>query len=388
MNNRRAFLIVLDGVGIGALPDADQYGDLEAHTLLHVAEECGPLRLPNLSRLGLGNILSIPGVEPVDAPAAAFGRMAERAAGKDTTAGHWEISGVIVENPLPTFPDGFPRSLLDRFEEKIGRSVIGNIAASGTQIIMDLGEEHVRTGSPIVYTSADSVFQIAAHEDVMPVEDLYRCCAIARKMLVGDLAVARVIARPFTGSRGDYQRSRKRHDYSLAPPGKTVFEAIAEEGGEVCGIGKISDIYAGRGITRSETSVDNDEGVTRLLREMERPGPAMVFVNLNDFDSLWGHRNDPESFARGLEAFDLRVPEIMARLSGEDLLLITADHGNDPTTPGTDHSREYVPVLLIAPGASPGLALGTRSTFADVAATLAGHLGVSYDCPGRPMQQD
>lgn len=388
MSNRRAFLIVLDGVGIGALPDAEDYGDVGANTILHVAEESGPLHMPHMERLGLGNILPMPGVDAVERPEAAFGRMEEQSAGKDTTAGHWEISGVILKNPLPTFPDGFPRTMLDRYEEKIGRSVIGNRAASGTVILHELGEEHLATGNPIVYTSADSVFQLAAHEEVIPLQDLYRYCEIAREMLTGDLGVARVIARPFLGTAGSFVRTKNRHDYSLSPPGPTVFEAIAGEGLEVRGIGKISDIYAGRGITASEKSANNREGTERLIRSMADLAAGVAFVNLNDFDSLWGHRNDPESFARGLEEFDRHLPEILASRGEDDVLLITADHGNDPTTPGTDHSREYVPLLALGPGLAAGRSLGTRRTFADIAATLASHFDIPFSGPGEPLQQE
>ncbi len=387
MNRRHAFLIVLDGVGIGALPDAVEYGDTGANTLLHVAMKCGPLDAPNLGRLGLGNIIPLPGVDAAEKPAAAFGRMAERSAGKDTTAGHWEIGGVIVEKPFPRFPGGFPGAFIRRFEERIGRRVLGNRAASGTAILDELGAEQLRTGGVIVYTSADSVFQVAAHEEAVAVEELYSICETAREMLTGDLAVARVIARPFTGGEGGFVRSKTRRDYSLPPPGHTVFEAIGREGGVVRGIGKISDIYAGRGITESMKTKDNDGGVDLLLEAMICPEVTCAFVNLNDFDTLWGHRNDPESFGRGIEAFDRRLPEILDRRSEDDLLVITADHGNDPTTPGTDHSREYVPLLLLGPGIAAGRSLGTRRTFADVAATVAHHLDIPYRSPGTPAQK-
>ncbi len=383
MKNRRAFLIVLDGVGEGA-----DYGDAGANTLLHIAQECGPLELPQMERLGLGNILPLPGVDPRESAEAAFGKMAELSAGKDTTAGHWEISGVIQKQPLPTFPSGFPRSLLDRFEEAIGRSIIGNRAASGTMIINELGDQHVQSGSPIVYTSADSVFQLAAHEEVIPLAELYRFSEIAREMLTGEFGVARVIARPFVGSAGNYVRTKNRHDYSLPPPGRTVFEAIAEEGFPVLGIGKISDIYAGKGITRSVKTAGNREGVEELLRAMEGLEQGVAFVNLNDFDSLWGHRNDPESFARGLEEFDRNLISILDSRRPDDLLIITADHGNDPTMPGTDHSREYVPLLALGPGVGAGSSLGTRRTFADIAAALAHHLGLPFSGAGQAIQQE
>ena len=384
---RRAFIILLDGVGVGALPDAEAYGDSGANTFLHVAERSGPLRLPEMCRLGMGNILAAPGIDPVPAPEAAFGRMMERSAGKDTTAGHWEIGGVILEKGLPVFPDGFPDDLIERFEKETGRGTLGNKAASGTEIINELGEEHLESGALIVYTSADSVFQVAAHEDVIPPEELYRLCLITRRFLTGEWGVARVIARPFTGVPGSFRRTPRRRDFSLPPPGRTVFETIAASGRPVLGIGKIHDIYTGRGITESLHTSNNGEGVLRMTEAMEKAGSRVAFVNLNDFDSLWGHRNDPESFARGLEEFDRHLPRFRERLREEDLLILTADHGNDPTTPGTDHTREHVFLLALGPGVPPGRDLGTRKTFADVAATLARHFGLAWDGPGEAIQE-
>ncbi len=386
MKNRRAFLIVLDGVGIGSLPDAAEWNDEGSNTFVHVAEECGPLDLPHLVSLGMGCIAPAPGVKPVSSPGAAYGRMHEQAAGKDTTAGHWELAGSILRDPFPVFPEGFPAELMHRFESAIGRKSLANRPASGTVILEELGVEHRRTGFPIVYTSADSVFQIAAHEDIVPIETLYEWCRIARGLLIGDLAVARVIARPFIGEEGAFRRTKRRRDFSLEPPATTIFDKLAAAGAEVHGIGKIHDIYCGRGITRSTRTADNDEGMDRLIESLQDLEQCMAFVNLNDFDSLWGHRNNPESFARGLEAFDRRLPEMLKLRRDEDLFLITADHGNDPTTPGTDHSREYVPLIVLGPGFAPGRDLGTRETFADVAATLSRHFDVSFKGPGRAMQ--
>lgn len=382
----RLFLILLDGVGVGELPDAADYGDEGANTFLHVAEKGGPLRLPNLTRLGMGNIQPAPGVEPSDDPLAAFARLRELSPGKDTTAGHWELAGVVLDNPFPVFPDGFPPELIGSFEEKIGREMLGNRPASGTVILDELGEEHVRTGKPIVYTSADSVFQIAAHEDVIPLEELYRQCRIARELLTGPWAVARVIARPFAGKPGAFRRTGDRKDFSLAPTGHTVFQALEESGIDVYGIGKIEDIYTGVGITRSVHTADNKEGMDRMEEAMADAGGGAAFVNLNDFDSKWGHRNDPESFARGLEVFDARLPSFLSHLREEDLLLITSDHGTDPTTPGTDHTREHIFLLAVGHGIPTEKDLGVRRTFADVAATIARHFNVDYECLGTAVQ--
>ncbi|NNE10170.1 MAG: phosphopentomutase, partial [Gemmatimonadetes bacterium] len=305
----------------------------------------------------------------------------------DTTAGHWEIAGVTLAKPFPVFPDGFPPAVMTLFEERIGRGTLANSATSGTVVIDEFGEEHVRTGKPIIYTSADSVFQIAAHEDVIPVETLYEQCEIAREILQGEWAVARVIARPFVGEPGSWKRTANRRDYSLSPFRKNVFESIEEAGWPVHGIGKIHDIFTGRGIGRTTKAGTNEEGIAVVLDLLDREEPGVLFVNLNDFDSKWGHRNDPESFARGLERFDEAIPDILKRLTDRDLLIITADHGNDPTTPGTDHSRELVPLLVRGPGFAPR-DLGTRDTFADAGQTIARHFGVSHDGPGVPMQSE
>ncbi|MBM7865156.1 phosphopentomutase [Heliobacterium gestii] len=367
---KRVILIVLDSVGIGELPDADRYGDRGSHTLANIARAVGGLRLPNLAKLGLGNIDVIAGVSPAERPDGLFGKMAERAPGKDTTTGHWELAGVILDKPFPVYPDGFPPEVMETFEKAIGRSTLGNVAASGTEIIERLGEEHMATGAPIVYTSADSVFQIAAHEEVIPLEELYRYCQIARDILRGDHAVGRVIARPFVGVPTAFRRTTNRHDYSLKPPGRLVFDVIAEAGREVAAVGKIYDIYAGQAISRHVSTRSNMEGVDRTLDYMREVAQGLIMTNLVDFDMLYGHRNDPEGYARALEEFDGRLPEILAALQPEDLLLVTADHGCDPTTPSTDHSREYVPVLVTGQQIPSGIPLGIRSTFADLGETV------------------
>lgn len=373
---RRVILIVLDSVGVGELPDAHAYGDQGSNTLAHTAAAVGGINLPNMADLGLGNILSIQGVPPVEQARGAYGRMAEQSPGKDTTTGHWEIAGIILERPFPVYPEGFPAGLIAGFEQAIGRPVLGNVVASGTQIIEELGEEHVRTGHPIVYTSADSVFQIAAHEEVIPVDELYRMCEIAREMLVGEHAVGRVIARPFVGKPGAWERTPRRHDYSLKPISPTVLDAVKTAGQQVVAVGKIKDIFAGEGITRSLTTLNNMDGVDKTLAVLREPFQGLLFANLVDYDSKYGHRNDVEGYARALEEFDRRLPELLAALRPEDILIITADHGCDPTTKSTDHSREYVPVMVCGDYVLPHVDLGIRETFADLGATVADILGV------------
>ncbi len=373
----RAVLITLDGVGIGALPDAADYGDAGANTLQHVAAACAGLRLPHLQSLGLGNLLDIPGVPPVAAPRGGFGRMLERSAGKDTTTGHWELAGVIQKQPFPTFPAGFPEEIIAAFRRETGLDPLGNCAASGTEILRRLGEEHLRSGRPIVYTSADSVFQIAAHEAVIPVARLYEICRIARRIL-DPYRVGRVIARPFVGTdAASFRRTPRRHDYSLPPTGETVLDRLAAAGLPVLAIGKIADIYAGRGIAELLTSDGNADGMGKTLAALDRLAKGLIFTNLVDFDMLYGHRLDAAGFGRALEEFDAWLPELMGRLRSDDLLLLTADHGCDPTTPGTDHSREAVPLLAWFPGLATGVALGVRETFADVAATLDDLFGLA-----------
>ena len=367
----RFIIIVLDSVGIGALPDAGKYGDEGSNTLANLARAVGGLKLPNLERLGLGNIAEIPGVPPAARPAASYGKMAEQSPGKDTTTGHWEIAGLLLEKPFPVYPNGFPPELIEFFEEQTGRRVLGNKAASGTEIIAELGAEHMRTGFPIVYTSADSVFQIAAHEEIIPVEELYRICRIARRLLTGEHAVARVIARPFIGRPGAFVRTPRRHDFSLPPTGPTILDVLRENGFAVLAVGKIEDIFAGRGITKALPAANNMEGMDKTLECIKENGRGLIFANLVEFDMVYGHRNNAAGYAEALAAFDRRLPEIIAALHPGDVLIITADHGCDPTTASTDHSREYVPLLVYGENVRPGVDLGTRQTFADVAATIA-----------------
>ncbi|HEY8495972.1 MAG TPA: phosphopentomutase [Limnochordales bacterium] len=385
----RTALIVLDGIGVGELPDAGRFGDEGSNTLRNTALAVGGLNLPHLGRLGLGRILDLPGVPPDPAPIGCFGRMAEQSAGKDTTTGHWELAGVILDRPFPVYPNGFPPEVIDAFSAAIGRGVLGNKPASGTAIIDELGEEHMRTGKPIVYTSADSVFQIAAHEAIIPVEQLYEICRIARDILQGEHAVGRVIARPFVGEPGKFQRTARRKDFSLPPPRPTVLDRLVAAGVPVFSVGKIEDIFAGQGITagqRTKSNMETVDGVISRLRT--EAGPCLVFANCIDFDMLYGHRNDPEGMARALAEFDARVPEILDSLRPGDLLIVVGDHGNDPTTPSTDHSREYTPLLCYSPHGRTGVSLGTRATFADVAATLAEYFAVEPPEAGTSFLKD
>jgi phosphopentomutase len=376
---KRVILIVLDSVGVGALPDAAEYGDQDpvSNTLAHTALAVGGLKLPHFERLGLGNILPLKGVPPVQHPRGAYGRMAEGSKGKDTTIGHWEIAGLCSSTPLPTYPEGFPEAIIAQFERQIGRKTLGNYPASGTVIIQDLGDEHVRTGYPIVYTSADSVFQIAAHEEVIPPQELYRICEIARQILTGEHNVGRVIARPFIGPvDGKYVRTENRRDFSAPPPHPTLLDRLVSAGRRVMAVGKIEDIFAHRGISDSIHSTNNMEGVDATLRFMRESDSGLILTNLVDFDMLYGHRNNPRGFADALEAVDARVPELLSAMRPGDLLFFTADHGNDPTTSSTDHSREYVPLLAAGDRVLAGVDLGTRETFADLGATVADVLGI------------
>ncbi|MFH2006093.1 MAG: phosphopentomutase [bacterium] len=371
----RVIVIVLDSVGIGELPDAADYGDVGASTLPHIAEAVGGLALPNLGRWGLGNIAPIAGTPPAARPTAAWGKMAERSAGKDTTAGHWELMGLEVTEAFSTWPNGFSEEILDELRRGTGRGVLGNKVASGTVIIEELGEEHVRTGDLIVYTSADSVLQIAAHEEIVPLEELYAACKLMRE--VGDRErIGRVIARPFVGGPGSWQRTYNRHDFSLEPHGPTVLDRLVAANVPVLGIGKIRDIFANHGVPESISTSGNTDGIERTIEAMERFDDGFVFVNLVDFDMLYGHRNNPEGYARALEEFDAAIPRIKAATRPGDLLMVTADHGNDPTFPGTDHCREYVPLLVWGPQVRPA-ELGIRQSFADVGATVAAVLGVT-----------
>ena len=375
---KRVTLIVMDSVGIGALPDAGDYGDAGADTLPHAAAAAGGVSLPALEGMGLGRLADLRGSGPSNGPVrGCYGKMAEISKGKDTTTGHWEMAGVIVETPFPVYPRGFPADIISAFEKKSGRKVIGNAPASGTEIIRELGEEHLRTGSLIVYTSADSVFQIAAHEDVVPLEELYRLCREARAILAGPHAVGRVIARPFIGKPGSFQRTRHRHDFSLDPPGRTLLDRIQSSGLECWSVGKIWDIFAGRGITRHLGGASNQEVMAKIREGLDDPAfkNGLLFANLVDFDMLYNHREDPRGFIRSLREFDDFLPRIVSRLGGEDALLITADHGNDPTDGSTDHSREYVPVLGWRPGLEEARDVGVRGSFADLGQTVAELLG-------------
>lgn len=371
ITTRRVILIVLDSVGLGALPDAAAYGDEGSNTLVHTAQAVGGLALPHLGRLGLGNLAVIPGTPSVNNPEGAFGLMREASVGKDTTTGHWEIAGLVLDHPFPTYPEGFPAEVIDAFSRAIGRPVLGNRPASGTQIIAELGAEHLRTGYPIVYTSADSVFQIAAHEEIIPPEELYAMCQVARRLLVGKHGVGRVIARPFVGKEGNFRRTERRRDFALPPSDVTLLDWLIARGVPVWAVGKIEDIFAGRGITQAWHTAGNREGLEVTLDLVERVQEGLIFTNLVDFDMLYGHRNDPQGYAHALEEFDAMVPEIRCRLREEDLLIITADHGCDPTTPSTDHSREQVPLLVTGPAVRGGVELGIRESFRDVGATVA-----------------
>jgi phosphopentomutase len=377
----RVILIVLDSVGAGEAPDAAAYGDQGAATLSHIADAVGGLALPHLGALGLGSITPIRGVPPAERATGAFGKMQEVSHGKDTTTGHWEMMGVIVETPFATFPQGFPEEILAPFIARTGRGVLGNKVASGTEILVELGEKHLQSGDWIVYTSADSVFQIAAHEEKVPLEELYRACEIAREIL-DEHQVGRVIARPFVGKVGAFSRTYNRRDFSMQPTGRMVLDALKEASVPVAAIGKIEDIYAGRGISRSVHTEGNADGIAKIIEELSISKQGFLFANLVDFDMLYGHRSDPAGYARCLESFDLALPAILEQLGPNDLLLLSADHGNDPTDQSTDHSREFVPVLAYGPGLKAGVNLGTRGSFADLGATIADALQVPWNGPG------
>lgn len=372
---KRVILIVLDGVGAGALPDAERYGDAGSDTLGHISRAVA-LRLPTLEKWGVGRIDDLEGIAPVPHPTAHFGKMAEQSAGKDTVIGHWEMTGVITPTPFLTYPNGFPPEVIDPFEAAIGRKVLGNKVASGTEIIKELGAEQIATGAPIVYTSADSVFQIAAHEAIIPPEKLWEISRIARDLLKPPHQVARVIARPFTGEPGKFVRTDRRRDFSVAPPTETLLDRLQAARIPVIGIGKIEDIFSGRGISESVHTHDNNDGIDQTVRFIDRTDTGLIFTNLVDFDMLYGHRNDAVGFAKALEEFDRRLPEIVSKMKEGDWLILTADHGNDPLFPGTDHTREYVPLIVFKKGIESGRDLGIRATFADLGQTLAEHFGV------------
>lgn len=380
----RAIVIVLDSVGVGWLPDAADFGDEGANTLVHIAEQMNGLNLPHMQRLGLGNITTIQGVQPVSSPQAAYGKMMEASGSKDTMAGHWEIMGLIVDKPFPTFPHGFPEEIVDGFLKAANiKKILGNKAASGTVIIAELGEEHIRTGFPILYTSADSVFQIAAHEKVIPLDKLYDMCEKARK-LCDKYQIGRVIARPFVGEKGEFTRTANRKDFPMLPPGKTALDLLKENNFPVTGIGKIEDIYAGQGITRALHTKSNNHGMECLVEELSITQRGLIFINLVDFDMLYGHRNNAEGYAHALEEFDSQLGEFLPRLQEDDLLIITADHGCDPTFTGTDHTREYVPILVYAKHLEPR-DLGTRKAFTDIGVTILDLFGIPHSFPGKNL---
>lgn len=380
---KRIHLVVLDSVGIGEAPDAEKFGDVGANTLGHIAEKMNGLNMPNMEKLGLSNIEKVKGIEKVDKPMAYYTKMAEVSNGKDTMTGHWELMGLITKQPFNVFPNGFPKLLLDQLQESTGRSIIGNIPSSGTEIVDQFGEEHMQTGSLIVYTSADSVLQIAAHEDIVPLEELYEICEKARELtMVEEFKVGRVIARPFIGTPGNFVRTTNRHDYALKPFGRTVMNELKDNNLDVIAIGKIDDIYVGEGITESTRTVSNMDGMDKLIDTVDRGFKGLSFLNLVDFDALFGHRRDPEGYGKALEEFDKRLPMLLSKIQKNDLLLITADHGNDPVHPGTDHTREYVPLLAYSPSFSVGGELPIRQSFADVGATISDNFNLKWDGAG------
>lgn len=384
----RVVLIVLDSVGIGELPDAKKYGDEGSNTLGNISSSVGGLRLPNMEKIGLGNIDGTSGITEESNPTGCFGKSLEKSEGKDTTTGHWEIGGIILDKAFPTYPDGFPKEVMDEFERRIGTKTLANKPASGTAIIEELGDEHVRTGYPIVYTSADSVFQIAAHEDIIPLDKLYEMCQTARNMLVGEHGVGRVIARPFTGSSGNYTRTSNRRDFSLKPTKKTILNYISEAGMDVWAVGKIEDIYSGSGITKAVHTKNNMDGVGRTLEYMKEEGKGLIFTNLVDFDMLYGHRNNADGYAKALIDFDNRLPEIIDNLRKDDVLILTADHGCDPTTTSTDHSREYIPILIYGNEIKAGINLGIRSTYADIGKTIGELLGIETEINAKSFAKE
>lgn len=386
MENRRIFLIVLDSYGIGALPDAADFGDEGSNTLKTITASKA-YDTPNMKKLGLFNIDGVDWMKKEESPAGAYGRMKERSRGKDTTIGHWEIAGVVSPKPLPVYPNGFPEEILEKFREATGREVLCNLPYSGTDVIRDYGKEHMKTGALIVYTSADSVFQIAAHEEIVPVEELYRYCEIAREILCGEHGVGRVIARPFIGEAPNFQRTANRHDFSLLPPRDTMLDAILEAGYDTYGIGKIYDIFAGKGIAHTQRIQNNVDGMEKTLEMQEKDFKGLCFVNLVDFDMMYGHRNDIEGYANAATVFDRQLKTFLERMRPEDILMITADHGCDPGFRGTDHSREHTPLLICGEDIKENVNLGTRETFADIAATVLDLLHVENNTDGTSMKE-
>lgn len=387
---KRIHVIVMDSVGIGEAPDAAQFDDYDVDTLGHIARECRGLDMPNMAKLGLSNIEEIQGVPVADKPLAYYTKMQEASSGKDTMTGHWEMMGLRIDTPFRVFEDGFPDELISRIEEKTGRKVIGNKPASGTEIIEELGEEHVKTGALIVYTSADSVLQIAAHEDVVPLKELYEICEFCREITLEDpYMLGRIIARPFTGEVGEFKRTSNRHDYALKPFNPTVMNTLKDAGLDVIAIGKISDIFDGEGVTKSIRTVSNSDGMDKFIANFDESFKGFSFLNLVDFDALYGHRRDPKGYGEALEDYDTRLPEVFSKMTEDDLLIITADHGNDPTYRGTDHTREYVPLLVYSPRfKEPGMELPIRETFADIGATITDNFDVTMPEHGKSFLSD
>ena len=384
----RVIWMVIDSVGIGALPDSEKFGDINVNTLGNIVKNYKDIKLPNMLKLGLGNIDGVDSLEGVEKPIGIFGRSSELSNGKDTTTGHWEMTGVVVEQPFRTYENGFPKEIIDEFERRTNRKVIGNKPASGTAILDELGEQQMKTGEVIVYTSADSVFQIAAHEEIIPLDELYKMCEIAREIMMGDNAVARIIARPYVGKPGAFERTSNRRDYSLSPFEDTVLDNIKNANLDVIGVGKIEDIFNKQGITEAIHTKDNMDGVDQTINYMKQENKGLIFTNLVDFDSKYGHRRNVEGYKNALEEFDTRIPEIIENMKEDDVLIINADHGNDPTYKGTDHTREYIPVLVYGKNLKQGLNLGTRKSFADIGATVADILNVKMPRHGESFKND
>ncbi|QOR65348.1 phosphopentomutase [Cytobacillus suaedae] len=386
---KRVFLVVMDSVGIGEAPDAQKFGDVGSNTLGHIAEKMNGLKMPNMEKLGLGNIGEIKGIEKQQQPLAFYTKMEEASNGKDTMTGHWELMGLNIETPFRVFPEGFPKELIDEIESKTGRKVIGNKPASGTEILDELGAEHMESGALIVYTSADSVLQIAAHEEVVPLEELYQICEIARELTLDEkYMVGRIIARPFIGHPGEFQRTANRHDYALKPFDRTVMNELKDSGYDVISIGKIEDIFDGEGITKALRTKSNMDGMDKLIDSLKMNFTGLSFLNLVDFDALYGHRRDPLGYGKALEEYDARLPEVFELLTNDDLLIITADHGNDPTHEGTDHTREFVPLLVYSPRMAQGKEIPSRKTFADVGASIADNFNVKAPKHGVSFMTD
>ena len=384
----RVIWMVIDSVGIGALPDSEKFGDVNVNTLGNIVKTYKDIKIPNMINLGLSNIEGVESLESINNPKGSFGRAKEVSKGKDTTTGHWEMTGVLVETPFKTYENGFPKEIIEEFERKTNRKVIGNKPASGTAILDELGEQQMKTGEVIVYTSADSVFQIAAHEDIIPLDELYRMCEIAREIMMGENAVARIIARPFIGNPGSFERTANRRDYSLSPFEDTVLDNIKNANLDVIGVGKIEDIFNKQGITEAIHTKDNMDGVDQTINYMKKDNKGLIFTNLVDFDSKYGHRRDVEGYKNALEEFDARIPEILENMKDDDILIINSDHGNDPTYKGTDHTREYIPILIYGKNVVNGYNLGTRNSFADIGATVADILNVDSPKNGKSFKNE